>query len=532
MNRFAWLLSLPLLALLAMPVVAADKKDKKLEEIEKKQKKDKKKGTTALLEPSEQQLASEATARDITAAIEQEVAARAVPVPPQMALDLEWTLPHIDATKFGILQKGWVLNDLILVETSKNFLLAITRADGVLRWVCQLEDFIRYQPSVSRNNVVVNVKNFLVAIHKDAGYVRWKILPKFMMSSAPLVIDPPVYPKGYSDKWQDLEAVYVGGWDGRFYYMTVRARNTNYSKNIRNADQLIAPEFDLYYHWHITHNERGIVAQPIVVKDTLLYYIADDKKVYCISRDREEREPYILLDIPTTNATVTSSSAANVTNSVVSSLYVGARDNSLYCLDRLTLRKKWNYAAGVTPTGNIFADEAATPYVYFAANDGQVHAVEVKPMKISRGQPEVPENFSPAWTVAAEGTLGAGPEMVYLGSGKKGDLAAYGSIKAVDKMSGTVRWEVSGGGKDSFFQQFLEFHNAWNSGWDARVYAITADNRVLSFKERLRDTGIKVVKPTEAAAPNSRLVGIPKPPADPAAPAEEKKPEAKPEEKK
>jgi len=509
MNRFAWLLSLPVLAMLAMPAFAADKKDKKLEEIEKKLKKEKKKGEKGLLEPSEKQLASEATARDITAQIEQEVAAREVPVPPQMALDLEWTLPHIDATKFGLIQKGWVLNDLILIETNKNFLMAVTRADGVLRWVCQLEDFIRYQPSVSRNNVVVNVKNFLVAIHKEAGYVRWKILPKFMMSSAPLVIDPPVYPKGYSDKWQDLEAVYVGGWDGRFYYMTVRARNTNYSKNIRNADQLIAPEFDLYYHWHVTHDERGIVSQPIVVKDTLLYYIADDKKVYCISRDREAREPYILLDLPTTSAAVTSSSAANVTNSVVSSLYVGARDNSLYCLDRLTLRKKWNYAAGVTPTGNIFADEAATPYVYFAANDGQVHAVEVKPMKISRGQPEVPENFNPAWTVAADGTLGAGPDLVYLGQGKKGDLAAYGSIKAVDKMSGAVRWEVAGGGKDSFFQQFLEFHNAWNSGWDARVYALTNDNRVVSFKERIRDTGIKVVK--QPAAPQGPAVFVPKP---------------------
>lgn len=521
MNRFAWLLSFSVLALLAMPAFAADKNDKKLEEIEKKLKKEKKKGEKGLLEPSEKQLASEATARDITAQIEQEVAAREVPVPQQMALDLEWTLPHIDATKFGIIQKGWVLNDLILLETNKNFLMAVTRADGVLRWVCVLEDFIRYQPSVSRNNVVVNVKNFLVAIHKDAGYVRWKILPKFMMSSAPLVIDPPVYPKGYSDKWQDLEAVYVGGWDGRFYYMTVRARNTNYSKNIRNADQLIAPEFDLYYHWHVTHDERGIISQPIVVKDTLLYYIADDKKVYCISRDRDPREPYILLDLPTTNATVTSSSAANVTNSVVSSLYVGARDNSLYCLDRLTLRKKWNYAAGVTPTGNIFADEAATPYVYFAANDGQVHAVEVKPMKISRGQPEVPENFSPAWTVAGDGTIGAGPDMVYVGSGKKADMAAYGSIKAVDKMSGTVRWEVAGGGKDSFFQQFLEFHNAWNSGWDARVYAITNDNRVVSFKERIRDTGIKVVKQPEAPQGPAKIVGGAKKEGDAAEPKKE-----------
>jgi hypothetical protein len=152
--------------------------------------------------------------------------------------------------------------------------------------------------------------------------------------------------------------------------------------------------------------------------------------------------------------------------------------------------------------------------------------VEVTPTKISRTQPEVPETFKPGWKVEAAGIIGAGPDLVYLGTGKKGEMNAYTGIRAVDKWTGKVRWEVSGG-KDSFFTQFLEYHNAWNSGAGARIYALTSDNRLVAYKEKIRDTGIKTVKLPEVEKGPAKIVGKQKPADGAAAPAEGAVPAAK-----
>jgi len=467
--------------------------------------------------------AREKAATDFTKEIEAEAEARAVSLPPEMDLDLEWYSPRLDASSFGKLIKGWVGEDLVLLETDKHNLFCVRRSDGMEIWVCALTDAIRYSPTVTRNNVVVNINNVLVGIQRESGFVRWRLQPNFVMSCAPLVVDPPAYPKQYTKEWKNLETIYVGGWDGRFYCMYVRGRMTMYVRHILATDNFSAPEFDLFDAWHKTHKDRGIITDKIILKDNILYYAADDHNIYAVTREALEREPYYALGVPCTGVTVTASAASNVTNSLLSSLYFGARDNYVYCLDRLTLRKKWAYAPGYTPCGNVTADEPATPMAYVPTTDGELHALQLQPTRSSKGQPETPESFSHAWSVkGGEGVVTTGPDVVYVGKNREADANSYKGVMAVEKATGKVLWQSP---KSDFFQQFLEFRNSWsNPKLAARLYTITADNRLLSLKEKVRDTGLRVVKvpEPEPEAPKMPVKkGAKAAPAEGAAPAVE-----------
>jgi len=497
---------LAVLALLAAVCFAAEKGDKAKAGDDRKAPAEP--STSAKDRPAEEKGrgTAEKAATDFTKEIEAEAEARAVPLPPEMELDLEWYSPRLDASSFGKIVKGWVGEDLVLLETDKHSLFCVRRSDGVETWVCSLTDSIRYSPSVTRNNVVVNVNNNLVGIQRESGFVRWRLQPNFVMSCAPLVVDPPAYPKQYTKEWKNLETVYVGGWDGRFYCMFVRGRMTLFVRHIIETDNFSAPEFDLYDAWHKTHKERGIISTNIVLKDNILYYAADDHNVYAVTREALEREPYYALGVPCTGVTVTASSAANVANSLLSSLYFGAHDNYVYCLDRLTLKKKWAYASGYTPCGNITADETATPMAYVACTDGELHALQLQPARSSKGQPETPESFSHAWSVkGGTGVVTTGPDVVYVGWDRDAALNSYKGVMAVEKATGKVLWQSP---KSEFFQQFLEFQNSWdNPKLAARVYTITADNRLVSLRERVRKTGLIVVKAPEPEPEAPKMIG-------------------------
>jgi outer membrane protein assembly factor BamB len=504
---------------------AADKGDKKTTKDERAA------SPAELFTPSAELKAKQEAQATVAAQIEAELAARAIALPPEMALDVDWYSPFVDVGKVGKLERGWVVEDVVLLETNKRNLVCMRRADGVTQWICELSEGIRYMPAVSRNNVVVNVNNTLVAVHKQAGFVRWRLMPNFVMSCAPLVVDPPAYPASYKKEWQPLEHLYVGGWDGRFYAMTVRGRLTSYTRHILPADNFSAPEFDLFYNWHKTHKDRGLITGPIVLKDQTLYYAADNHTVCAVSREGVEREPYYMLGVPVTNVTVMATPLANVTNSVLTSVYVGGSDASLYCLDRLTLKKKWADPAGHNAFGSIMADDAATPYVYYATRNNQVRALQIQPARASKGQPEIPESFSVAWSVPeAQGAITAGPDTVYLGTGRAAEMGMYTGIIAVEKATGKTQWRHEG----KFLTQYLEFHNSWSkANLEARVFALTADNRLVSLKEKIRDTGLKVVKvpAPDGEAPKMpiRKKGAAAPAAEGAAApaAEEKKAEEK-----
>jgi outer membrane protein assembly factor BamB len=447
--------------------------------------------------------------RNITAEIEAEVTAHRVPLPPEMALDLEWYSPNVKSGEFGQIIKGWVRDDLVLLETDKNYLIAVRRTDGSERWRCQLNDTIRYSPSLSRNNVVVNCNNRLVAIERHLGDIRWVLMPKFVMSCDPLVVDPALYPKEYTKNWSPLETIYVGGWDNRFYCMRVQGRKSYFVKHQIASEDFSAPEFDLSYPWHKTNRDAGIITTPIQMRDNLLYYTCSDNRCYAVSDEADEREPYTLLGPPTTSIAVTASAVANAKNSLVTSYYVGSSDNSLYCLDRLTMRKKWSYSSGVTPSGTIMADNPATPLVYFAVDTGKLEALKVNQATQLKTGVSVPESAQLLWETAGCGAITAGPDVVYVGLKCAKDFPGYQGIAAVEKASGKVLWQTP---ENGFFTNYIEFHNDWaNPVTEARIYAITSDNRLVSLKEKVRDTGIKVVKMPVAAKE-----------APPAAPAKKK----------
>lgn len=427
---------------------------------------------------------------------------RAVPLPSQMDLELDWYSPHIDAEKSGKIIKGWVVNDLVLLETDKKILVAVRKEDGFEKWRCELLKEIRYSPSVSSNNVLVNVNNFLIAIEKNVGDVRWRLQPNFVMSSAPIIIDPPAYPKEYKRAWQNMESIYVGSWDGRLYGLTIRGRDSYFVQRPIASENFSAPEFAIYYSWHKSHNQvKSSISNSIQLKEGVIYYACDDKTIYSCTRDGVEKDPYVMLDVPTTPPTVSVNSSGAVS---AGSIFIGSGNGYVYCLDRLTLRKKWDFAAGFPATGTIVADEPRTPYVYIPTTDGNLHALEVHPGVVTTGRPEVPESFEEAWTVPAEGTVTIGPDVVYLGT-KRQDYPGFVGVQAIEKATGKVLWKVDGGG---FFTGFLEYQNNWSKpNGDARVFAITSDNRIVSLKEKEHNTRVKVYVAPKTEVVPTRILG-------------------------
>lgn len=415
--------------------------------------------------------------------VSSEIEGRRVIIPPDLELTLDWYAPYVRPEN-GRVVRGWVKKELILLETDKHTLICVERKDGTEKWRCDLLEAIRYEPAVSRNNVVVNVKNFLVAIHKRTGRIRWRLLPKFVMSNQALIIDPPAYPKKYTKKWQNMENIYTASWHGRMHSISIQGRIGFILK--KGVTDLPAPEFSLYYDWHKTHIGRGLTTTPIRHYDGTLYYVTSDAKVRGVTRDAEFITPYMLQDAPATPLTV------NAYN-----CYVGSRDFSLYALDRLTLRRKWTYAIGTAPTRVIYADEPGIEsYVFVPTEKDGIHAVRVFGTR-KKGQLQIPETSEFAWKLNAEGVVGASEKTVYLGSDLTKGFHGYRQIQAVDKQSGKVLWKSAS--KGVVF--YLQFHNTWKNEDQAfRLYAVTKDNRLLAFKEKLAEHGPVAVKPVDKPA--------------------------------
>ena len=420
---------------------------------------------------------------------------RRIVMPPDLAMTLDWYAPVVHSENCRI-TRGWVRKDVILLETDRGVLICVERKDGTERWRCDLLEPMRYEPSVSRNNVLINVKNYLVAIHKTTGKIRWRLLPKFVMSCPVLIIDPPEYPKTYTRKWQDLESLYTASWHGRMYAISVQAR-TGFMVG-SGSSRFPAPAFTIFEQWHKTHRGKGVVTTPIRIYDETLYYAASDAKVRGVNRDSEPITPYLLQDAPATAVTV------NALN-----CYVGCRDLSLYALDRLTLRKKWSYALGTTPAHIVYADQPAiVSYVFVPTETDGIHAVRVHGTH-KRGQIQMPEAAEFAWKAPKlEGIIGASKEIVYMGEGLHGDFDGYRTIHAVDKETGKVRWQSASKG----VRFYIQFHNVWKKEDQAfRLYAVTADNRLLAFKETVGGAGPlaeKVVKdPVKKPAGDGRVPG-------------------------
>jgi outer membrane protein assembly factor BamB len=438
-------------------------------------------------------------------------------------MEMEWQ----SATSGGAATRAWVKDDLVLT-VSGNTLTAINRADGFHKWNCALDGEIKFAPSVSRANVLVNVNNYLIAIDKRGGNVRWKLGTDFIMSAEPVLIDPPLYPSEYTREWQNLESIYVPGWDSRLHAYWSRGRLATLIKGFRREDDVIAPTYDLFKQWLKANRNGAFTLMPVRLRDNMLYYTADNNYVYAISRDGEEQEPYFMMGPACTDITTTAGS-----------LYVGSRDGFVYCLDRLTMRKRWSMSPGSQSRGTIFADEPQTPLVYIPLEEGNVQAMRISPARVpAKGGPEIPERITEFWKVKGEGTVSAGPLFVYIGDGKVGDRA-YKSVSAVDKSTGKIVWTLSSAA------QYLEYQNNWsNRDSGARIYALNADGRVVSYKEKRRDTGVQIAVMPKEAEPEQFKVPVTKkkdetsaepptpPKPDDKKPDEKKPDDAKPDEKK
>lgn len=395
--------------------------------------------------------------------------------------------------------KAWVKDDLILISSGYS-LIALRRRDGVHLWRCDLENELRFPPAVSRNNVLVNVNNFLIAIEKTGGNIRWKLPTNYIMSNEPLLIDPVQYPAEYTNQWANLELIFVAGWDSRIHSHWSRGKMASFFRGVNTANDFLAPNFDLSNNFTKANKGAAITVFPFKIRDNMIYYTADNNYIMNFTRDGEDREGYYMMGQPTTEITLTPTS-----------LYVGSQDFSVYCLDRLTMRKKWNFAAGQLSHGVIFADEAATPLVYVPLASGQIQALRVSAARAAKkGEFETPERMSEFWKIPGNGTVTAGPLFAYIGSGKVGDHA-YKSVTAIDKSTGRPAWTMSSA------EQYLEYHNNWsNSNSAARIYALNSDGAITSYKEIKRETGILVAKMPVDVVPETPTIKIIKKPEDPA----------------
>ncbi len=439
-------------------------------------------------------------------------------LPAPSGMEVEWqSVPGGGGTAI----KAWVREDLILIETDKHNLVAVRRADGYHLWHCFLETDIRFSPSVSRTNVLVNVNNYLIAIDKRSGSIRWKLAADFIMSAAPLLVDPPLYPKEYTKEWMNLETIVVPGWDSRMHCFWSRGHMSTLIKGIRPGEDVIAPSFDLFKQWLKANKGGAFNLFPTKLRDDVLYYTAENGLISAVNLNGDEQEPYYMMGNACTELTVTSSS-----------IFVGARDSYVYCLDRLLMKKKWTFAPGKLAKATIFADEPATPLVYIPLEDGTIQAVRVIPSRPARkNEFETPERFTESWITKGDGIVTAGPKYVYIGNGIVGDRA-FKSVSAVDKETGKTVWTDSSGG------MYLEYVNNWsNRTSGARLYTVSSDGKVISYKEKRRDTAEVVVKkPKESEADSEKPIILKKKeeasPADPAKPDEKKPEEKKPEEAK
>ena len=446
---------------------AADKdQDPAREKKPRKSKADKKadKDPASIFDPNEVTEAKDANDRRIVKQLEHELAARSIPMQPGVALETEWDSPFLSDATSGKVVHAWVRDDFILVETAKKLLIAIRRADGAEQWRSELSMPIRYAPSISRNNVVVNLNNTLVAFAKDSGEIRWKLDPEAIMSSEPVVVDPPVYPKELTRKWQGMESLYAAGWDGRFYSMLVRERVTSFFRDSK-GEEFIGPDFELFPNWAKNLRGRGVAAYTPKVRDNVLYFAADDRQCYAVNRDGEVQDPYLMLDKPSSNWALTGNN-----------FYVGSMDNNIYCLDRLTMKKKWSYAAGSEAVGDILAEDTADQMVFFTTKTGLVNCLRVNSGKFGhKGEPETLESATKLWSIEGGGVITTGKNVVYVSDSMDVKSGLYKGVKAVDRETGKVRWHMDSG----FFSLIMQVYNESSP----RLYAVTVDNRIISLRE-------------------------------------------------
>ncbi len=430
-----------------------------------------------------------------------------VVLPEDINLELDWPTPPV-GEEFGRIERGWVIGGVILLETDKHALIAIRKDNGVTMWTVQLDAPIRYHPTVSAGHVVVNVRNNLLAIERRTGEIRWRLMPKFVMSSAPLLVEPISYPSRIGPDWVALETIYVGSWDGKLHALEVRGRMRSYYKEA-NESALVA-EYMLREIWHKT--ARGAVTGEIAFVDNIVYFGSDDSYMYSVNREGMDRFAY------QAQGAIRGGIAVAVGPQ---SLYFGSDDRCFYCLDRLTGKKKWAYPAGASIVGTPCADpgnaEIRSCMVYVSVFNQGIVALQYTlppPMKTT-GKGSVTQTFDESYSVkwqvpGALAVVGVSPTHVYLGKIREpqkheDDMPKMKDLLIVDKFTGEVtsRWTPP---RCDFM---IRNHNDWarpSLPDPMKVIVVTEDNRVMAYKEKKPVTGpigVRKLRP-EPAAPEPK----------------------------
>ncbi|MCX7804448.1 MAG: PQQ-like beta-propeller repeat protein [Planctomycetota bacterium] len=434
-----------------------------------------------------------------------------VVLPEDLNLDLDWPTPPV-SEEFGRIERGWAIGGVVLIETDRHALIAIRKDNGITMWTVQLDAPIRYHPTVSAGHVVVNVRNNLIAIERRTGEIRWKLMPKFVMSCAPLLVEPISYPSRIGPDWVVLENIYVGSWDGKLHALEVRGRMKSYYKE--GGEGALVAEYMLREIWHKT--TRGPITGEIAFVDNIVYFGSDDWYMYSVNREGVDRFAY------QTQGAIRGGLAVAVGPQ---SLYFGSDDRSFYCLDRLTGRKKWAYPAGAPVVGVPCADpgnaEIRSCMVYVPVLNQGIVALQytlpppVKTTGKGAATQTFEESYAVKWQVPdALAVVGVSPTHVYLGKAREpqkheDDMPRMKDVLIVDKFTGEVisRWTPPRCGF------IIRNHNDWarpSLPDPMKVIVVTDDNRVMAYREKKPATGpigVRKPRPEPVAEPKKAEAG-------------------------
>jgi hypothetical protein len=233
-------------------------------------------------------------------------------------------------------------------------------------------------------------------------------------------------------------------------------------------------------------------------------YAAMDRKIRAWTRDGEPRGEYRMQGMPSTP----------ITTQVVAGVpygYAGATDGSVYAFNLFTCGRIWNFPMGETPVGHIAVDSPRTPHVCAVGEKSGLLVLRVERIAkfeddgVVRGpQGDIvrvlkPESAEEAWRYpAGRGIVSFSPETIYVGEDVVTDLTqrAYRKMAAIEKSGGRVLWRTNAANLNFF----IEFHNDWlQADEHMRVYAVTSDNRLVSYKEKVVFGG-PLTKPSDAQA--------------------------------
>ncbi len=394
------------------------------------------------------------------------VAAAQVDAPKGMNLESLWSL---QITK-GRIRHAWVSGDYALVITEKpNILHLIRLRDGYSHWSCEFDHPIEtaYPPAISEDGVMVVSDNRIMRIDRAFGSLVCIVDPEMSISARPIL-----------STWVDLQdspgvfpVVYVPSYSGRIWAMQIRKTEREMANPVPGAPPIKIERYGVNKGWSTgTPAAHGQITAPALMLDGFIYICTSDGYVMGL-KDNDGRPAFRLQ---------TQGQVINGVSLGGSRAYFGSTDYKVYCVDRRSGEKYWEFPSGGPVIERPLPDPEAKA-VYALSDEQGVFGLDDKDGH------ELWQNRDVARL------LGVGRKAVYAHDSK-------GRFLALDKKTGKVTWLCQPGDL-AVFQNTEQFDRA---GGQLALLAVTPKNEIVCLVEpgyRPPVPALKAKKSAPVAAP-------------------------------